>query len=349
MINALLKSLYFYEIVFTIFGVLLILESKKLKYILVILAFFGAIAWRSFSSSTSSRYFCLIIFAGTFFTAYGINAIIATKYKKQSGIIILPLIIALFCIHTPKVFSGFRNNYILDLQESLKRINIKNRENDICIFEKEYNRLNLQEAKRKIGLIPTDMGEKTIDIDSIYLKYSSLANSLFIVIPEKTNEERWSFSERNRFRKIERHITSYNHDRSVSIIRYFPPRPDINIESIFENAQLKAYVPEYDTFIYHEKGHLIWLIGGVVDEKTEIIYHAYTNIPVLLPAHRVQYGFDNLGFHINDKQFERDHIGHYRVFIRDISPAYPVSFFRAGFKRGDMFIWRTFWIRDKQN
>lgn len=347
MIDALIKTLYYYEFLLATIGVLIILKSKNIGLISIVVAVFFSIVWRSYTYTISSRYFCIIIFACFFFIAYGIKRLAYKKRTKKT--IILVLIACLFSIHIPKVFLSFRNTYISDVQESIRRINIKNSEDDICIIEKEYARLKIAEAKREIGLIPFETDNEIYDLNDIYLKFSSLANKLYIVISEKNKKRHDNIFNEKKYRTIEQFITGFNHDKHLSVIEYYPPTPNLNMNVSFKGARLKAYVPEYDTFIYYLNNRLIWLIGGDIEEKTEIIYHAYTNYPALLPASRVKYGFDNMGFYITDQKYEQDSIGKYRVFIRDIPNSYPISYFRAGFKKGDIFIWRKFWVKHIAN
>ncbi len=110
-----------------------------------------------------------------------------------------------------------------------------------------------------------------------------------------------------------------------------------NPAGVPEGAVLKAYNREFDTYVYEDKGIILWLIGCQrLERNMEVIYHINTNEPEKLPEKRKQYGFDNRGFHVKDKNvtepgIEFGKIGAYRMFKRDIPTEYNVSAVSVGF------------------
>lgn len=101
---------------------------------------------------------------------------------------------------------------------------------------------------------------------------------------------------------------------------------------------LKAYSPEYDTFVYQRDDRLIWLIGWNIDASTEIICHVHTNEPEKLPESRVLYGYDNRGFRVGSQK-EQEKLGKYRVFEDVIPNTYNVTAVVVGFKEKGKINW----------
>ncbi len=118
-----------------------------------------------------------------------------------------------------------------------------------------------------------------------------------------------------------------------------------NPEGVPEGAVLKAYSPEFDTYVYKDGDRLLWMVGwDGLDSNTEIIYHIHTNEPEKLPEHRKQYGFDNVGFWAKDNVEnasgnELESLGRYRVFERRIPKEYNVTAISVGFNTDDEITW----------
>lgn len=115
--------------------------------------------------------------------------------------------------------------------------------------------------------------------------------------------------------------------------------PDIGIP---DNAVLKAYSPDYDTFVYELDGKIIWLIGMELDANTEVIYLIYTDEPEHLPEKRLQYKFDNRGFRAKENEWAKNEllgINHYRVFEQEIPTEYNVTAIVVGFNTEGTITW----------
>ena len=122
------------------------------------------------------------------------------------------------------------------------------------------------------------------------------------------------------------------HDGRVKYVAGEPDEP--------ENAAgiLRAYSPEYDTFVYQDGDRIVWYIGYDIDPDTEILYHIFTNDGEQLPADRAEYGYDNRGFRPGGAE-EQAKNGRYRVFEKEIPSEFPVTSIRVGFNPGDGVTW----------
>ena len=116
------------------------------------------------------------------------------------------------------------------------------------------------------------------------------------------------------------------------------------IEGLPEGAVLRVWNVEHDVLVYVvNRTRMLWLIGEKIDRITELIYHIQTDEPEHLPEKRIQYGFDNRGFHIKlDERavHELDPIGHYRVFSREIPDGYNITAIDVGLNSDGTIAWR---------
>lgn len=124
-------------------------------------------------------------------------------------------------------------------------------------------------------------------------------------------------------------------DGSVSFV------PDESIsppeDPRLEGAVMKAFSPDFDTYVFEKDGTLIWLIGYDIDDHTEIIYHITTDEPEKLPENRKIYGFDNRGFRATG--FEREPLGRYRFFQKDLPDSYNITGVKVGLQSHGTVKW----------
>lgn len=107
-----------------------------------------------------------------------------------------------------------------------------------------------------------------------------------------------------------------------------------------ESAVLKAYSPEYQTYVYQDGMKLLWLIGWEgLDQNTVVFYHLHTNELEKLPENRKQYKFDNRGFRLGTEK-EQESIGQYRAFEDIIPSDYNVTAVVVGFSTDGTITWR---------
>ena len=82
------------------------------------------------------------------------------------------------------------------------------------------------------------------------------------------------------------------------------------------------------------------MVGAELNEDTALIFQTHTDEPDLLPEWRIQYGFDNQTFKIGSP-FEKEKIGKYRVFEKDIPTSYPVTAIGIAFMTKGKVHWTT--------
>ena len=251
-----------------------------------------------------------------------------------------------------KGFSSFKNNYIFDLQDRVNRIQKDEPKSDIFIYHQEFKRIgrNAADNNPHIKRLPFD---DYSDPATLYIEKGAFSNSMYLIVPNYFNSSIANDSSLHyeggvkRYSEIERFYSNAGHRKYISFYRHIPytPAPNTNIDDKLTNnhAVLKAFIPEYDAFIYQIQDRLIWLIGAPLDPKTEIIYHIHTDQPELLPASRIKYRFDNRGFRINDKS-ERERIGTYRVFEKTIPSSYHITLIKVGFYSEGKVIGRSFCV-----
>lgn len=138
------------------------------------------------------------------------------------------------------------------------------------------------------------------------------------------------------FTYIKQNRVEYVSGRAV-----FPQVKNTDLVAVAENGILKACAPDYDVYVYQFQNRLYWLIGSVIDRRTEIIFHLHTNEPEKLPARRKKYGFDNRGFRAGAKNeiTKRMRCGKYRAFVQDIPEEYNVTAVTVGFNTGGTIQW----------
>lgn len=305
--------------------------------------------WRGFSKHGTSRYYSIIILFGLFLSACASeHFIFVFKNKLVQKLVFLLLAFLLLLIHPLKDISAFRNLYILDLQNEVRTVLSEEPDNQLYIYFREFRRVGKDYLtfQEQIKIIPRT---QDFSLQEIYHNDNLLSKTAYFIISESTDEQifpvRRYYPQNGElvYSKIEHHFSGYKRNKFISVYKYFPlnPSPEINIHDYYKDAVLKAYVEEYDAFIYQEHNKLIWLIGTEIEQKTEIVYHVYTNRPDLLPEERIPYEFDNLYFRAGGKN-EVGKIGRYRVFEKDIPSEYPISFIRVGFNTDGVFISRDF-------
>lgn len=345
MTEEIIKSLYFYIAVLSCFGILILLKRDLKVGIAFFVILLFCLSWRGFSYYHSYRYYSILIFLGLYLSSYAFicfKRISKNKYiQKYTALFFFSILIL---IHIEKVFSSFRNVYILDLQDRVKRIQINEPESNIYVYDKDNTRIgyNTNTNHNRIKIFHSDIHT---DLRDLYIQNGTFRNSLYLIYPNK-----YSFRgngdkkpDAAKYFEIEHHLSNSKHTSFVSVYQHLPysPSPGIKIDQYYKHATLKAYIPEYETYIYQVQNKFVWLIGTDVEDKTEIIYHIHTSQPDLLPQNRIKHGFENWGFNINDKS-EKERIGKYRVFEKPIPSQYPVTYIGAGFNNNGVIVWRSF-------
>ena len=346
----LLKVLNFFLAGFSCLGLLLFLKKERKIGISLISILILCLIWRSFSQYVSYRYYVVFILYGLFFSAYAIARLRGVFQNELifKGVFLL-LLVVIFGSHTAKILSSFRNNYILDLQDGVRSAVACDPSNVIYIHKKEFARLWGDERKTDEQVRILSYSNK-YDINEVFLRDCHYTNSAYFFVSEKNNSpatslEKVVFKASNLLRsKVWHLVTNTKHSNIFSVYKFQLnpfPSPEVDLSTVYSDPVLKAYVPEYDAFIYQAKKKMIWLIGVDFDSETEIIYHQLTDRPDLLPKNRIEDGFDNRGFRSGDKS-KRKQIGRYFVFEKSIPSEYPITAIRAGFSANNIRYWRIF-------
>lgn len=332
------KSLFFVMTVLSCLGMLFLLKRRQRLTFLFLLSFFvlGNL-WRLFAYANSSRYYCFFIIICLYLTAYAIKCILSLAnhciIRKMCIFIIITIILL---VHLLKLLGSFNNVYIIDLQRLTKMLSFHVPNSFICIYDKEFVRYSdgSEDYNKQLKIIPSSS-----DLMNYCVANNLFGRHSFYIVAEKNNATRNTLKERvaNGFiqlRKTEHFLTSKNHNKAISVysMPQFNPSPDIPTSCFSYNAFLKSYIPEFDTFIYHDpqENKLIWLIGSFIDRNTKILFQPHTDQKNLLPESRIQYGFDNRDFRSGDK-YEKPQLSKYRIFEREIPLEYPITYIRCGF------------------
>ena len=346
-----IKSLFYCVTVLSCLGIVFFLRRNLKACIAFILILLFCVFWRSFSFSKTSRYYSVLIFSGVFLSAYAVNCFIHLfRTICVQRIIVLLLTTILLCLHLGKTFSSYKNNYILDLQDRVDKILTDEHKSDIHIYEREFQRIGRNKAitNMHVKILPSSNYNAPTDL---YIKNGSFSNNMYLIVSNEYSSfiasKPFSLFEykKKRYSEVEHFVSNAGHTKYLSVYRHFPyvPTPDLDDNQIINHAVLKAFIPEYDAFIYQAQDKMIWLIGAPIDTKTEIIYHIYTDQPELLPSYRIQYKYDNWGFRVNSKN-EREKNGKYRMFEKNIPTKYHITLIRTGFNTEGKIIWRDFYL-----
>lgn len=343
------KILFYPLTVLSCFGI--VFAVRKHLRIFLVLFFIVALCmlWRNYSFYNTSRYYSILIFIATFFSAYAISILsrVLKPLGFQSALFAL-LILVLGLFHTIKCFLGSKNSYISDLSETIQNISANGSDDDTYIYDREFMRLkNLSDPYNEHTKI--FFANQFSGLTDLYCENGSFHNNLYLIvscdypISIEQGTKRYPNNDDIKYYKVQHHFSNSRHTKYISVYKHEPflPYPDIDLSSIPVHAVLKAYIPEYDAFIFYSEDKLIWLIGSEITKKTEIVYHIYTDEADLLPKSRIQYGFENWGFFAGD-QSKRKQIGHYSYYEKPIPTKYPISYIKVGFNSSGSVVFRTF-------
>ena len=163
-------------------------------------------------------------------------------------------------------------------------------------------------------------------------------NNPHVVVPQKTSS---SFREVGHFHTNNKTgiFSIYHHTKTIPDLLKETNETDIpEIKDIVERGILKAYEPQYDTYVFQVEQELIWLIGCDISPGIEIVYNLSTDSPELLPPKRIQYGFDNKCFVVQSTN-DIKRVGRFIIFRKDIPVEYPIKTIKVGFNLEKKDIW----------
>lgn len=342
MVDDLFNILHPFLALFSCLGVICLIKNRKTCIVIVSIVLFGLL-WRLFAYSSSSRYYTVFILFGSLLTGYGVLLLLrfsSNKVKWQS--LYLLLLFLLLYTNTTDVFGSFNNKYLIDIREMVGSGFRDNPNSATLIHQKDITRITQHlHTNNEPFAIPSN---SKINIHNFYLSKNLLGRNAYFIIPEKELYKDNKTSRDEFFHMVGSFIKNSKRNDHMLIYRHlsFVPNPDIDVTQFYKDAILKAYIPEYNAFIYLVDDKIVWLIGVEIETKTEIVYQIFTDKPALLPESRIKYGFDNLAFRAykNDKEY----VGSYRLFERAIPTRYPVTLVRVGFNTDGHLICRDFYL-----
>ena len=319
----------FHVMFFPLFAVstfcLFFLKKKEKFFLSAILLY--SLLLRGICRYTSARYFCIFIFLGCFIISLLIKELNRQSLKFLLHVSLLVVILTQVTI----AFSAFENKSVLDLQETAEKISDSSKNNFLYIYNKEEKRISNGKTFRNNDETDFLIPECSVaDISLFYIKNSYFNNCLYYFLPVSKEQLHSGlvkdFPVHGQF-SINKHNSKF-----ICIYKHNPytPSPEIDLHALMSNPVLKAYIPEYDAYIYQDGLQMVWVIGRSFDKSVEIVYHLYTDRPDLLPANRVQYKFDSQGFRVGGK-YQCESIGKYLVFKKEIPTSYPVKNIKCGF------------------
>lgn len=307
----------------TFFLGLFIVRKKKLLLLLSIFVF--SFIWRCVSKFPSSRYYCVFIIYGLFLTSFSAKLLLRINKKTFYALVALFVLINIILTFLP-----YNNVYIWDLQDIIKDFSYSNPHDSIFVHNKERKRLTINKRKDKNEESDYTLNVVPDDLTFFYLKNSYFPNTLICITSESFSHGVSSVSKTQQllsnkhYARVGLLYKNKRHNSIISIYKHEPyiphPVPGDGLDLLLENCTLKAYVPEYDAFIYQNGNQLIWLIGS--EEKLWVTYRLHFD-PSKLPDHSrtdesdkenewVDFGF------MNNDSIQYKQIGKYHVFRRDI-------------------------------
>lgn len=282
------------------------------------------------SKDQASRYYSVFIFYSLFLSLIACEYL--TKRIKAKEKLHILVFLSVLALQTPKTFSGFRNNYVSDLQD-IAQDNQRKGNNKVFVYQKENKRLTYglvkNAYKEEPGLL---IKEPLNDLHEFYIKNSFFNRDVLLIIPEskQTGLDRYKNSN-GYYLKTGQFITNKKHNRYVATYwhkRYIPhPDVDISLANEIANWDIKAFIPEYETYIYKQDGNIVWLIGNELNANDKITYFIHTDFPDQLPEPRKKHRFDNRSFKFGSQS---SMFGKYTLFHKKIPDEYPVKAITCG-------------------
>lgn len=322
-----------------ILGLFVVRKKKAALLLLSILAF--SFIWRCISKFPSSRYYCIFIIYALLLSSFSARLLMRISKKAFYALIAL-----IFSANILITFLTYNNIYILDLQDVIKDLSYRNPDDKIFVHSKERKRITFYEKKDTNEETELILNEVPEDLTFFYLKNTFFPNTLFCITPESFSRSLSSASKTQqtasdkRYARIGLLFKNKKHNSVISIYKHDPytphPVPDDGLDLLLEHCNLKAYVPEYDAFIYLNGSQLIWLIG--CEEKLWVTFRLHFDSgepPDHPPVSEsdeerkwVDIGFTNN----NSKQYEQ--IGKYHIFKRNIPEDIKFEFISCAFNSG---------------
>ena len=337
--NEIIKCLTIPHVIVLIFFLIFIPKKNSIKSIFIICLFVFLYAWRLFFPIRSSRY--CSIFLIYFFIVF---SLCYNRFQKKNALICYIGIVILLCIDSAKAYHGFRNNYIIDIQDDLYLFS-NEKDNIFFIEKKEHNRFtSLFKEQSDDKIISFDKNHFT-SFDYIYNEYEYRNDNAIITASSdcdflKTLPPTRRFHNNQDVKILRRYVINRSKTKSIYLIKYEKLYPEIFKNSqiledsyasdILKNGILVSCNNVYDVFIFQKQNKVIWFIGTKIEKGTWIIFHLYRN-------KRINQ-FSNLGFHVGTKYFVKK-IGKYSIYEREIPEAHNSFYITLGFYKSGKSKW----------
>lgn len=340
---------YFFVTALAVLGFLVLIKKdiKLAAYLFFLIVF--CLFWRELKTVKSNRYYSSTLFITIHVAVFFILYLSRFNNRKIDFAIFVISCVLLFG-QMVKTYSGFRDRYVLDMKECFftlyTRAKEQNVKSNFLIHEREFERITCYcKTDGSVVTLQQDLTYSDLAHEILNHGFYSSRNTFFVKEPyRKLHENSVRLEDNNElsFLKTAQFVTNSGHNKMISVYSFAPymPVPDIDINEYYPHAELKAYFPEYEAFVYYKDNTLIWLIAGSLDNDIEIIYNVYS---------KDQHGesdkltLANHGFFPNSK-FQQPNIGKYRVYIKTLPSDHSFSHIGVGFNSGSGKIKRTFKI-----
>ena len=311
------------------FSLIILAAFKKKRKKTILFIVFFLVIWRSAFYIQSSRYCAIFLLLIPY-----IVLIFSNRLRNIKASIIASVVISLIIYNVLETFMSFNDLYICDAKEEIDLFLSNNDNNSVMITKKEFNRLKKKNRNNQFVL-----GSNSIKPDYLCQQKPWNKSIYWIDYSEPSIDYIRQFDLFS-IKQICSLITSAKKTKRLSFYKIDSKLPEdtaIIQNWLKNNASLESYSPSCNTYVFCSKKHIFWFIGIPIEDRTEIIYHLYTNNPNLLPENNIKYGFDNRGFRKNTISYKE--FDSYIVFEKDIPEDYPIERIDVGFNINGTVTW----------
>ena len=325
--------------------IIIFLNKTRNRYLFLGVVLFS-LTWRILRNTQASRYFLIFIPYSILLLAIAQRTSNISTSKRRWAAIAGVLAISIYFIFID--FSSFRNNYVFDLRDSIKYLSKNDPSAVIDIYQKERSRILNEEKYNTYDERIKAIGdyENYNNLTEYYFNKSYAPNTLFCCLKfESQRKENEFINSSSGIKKLGRVHTNKKKEAFIDVLKHPPltPVPAIDVNHFFPGCIFKAFIYEYNTFIYQCDKKIVWLIGKQIDKEIEVIYHIYSINRFDLPKYRIQFGYDNLGFNIKSTD-NLQRIDNYIVVSKEIPQNYRVRNIVCGFRnpRNNTIEWTSY-------
>lgn len=214
-------------LIILLFALLFILISrKKAQYYYLIAAVVLLFVWRSLISAYSARYYSVFLIALGVLFAFGYKELFHVKKHAWTRECLFVFLVFLVTYNTVKTFIGFPNNYLFDINDTIRR----NERIDDC----SYALIPTNEFYR-IGANVSNKFDYEIPLNDLIREYSLWGEDLYIVSQSK-DVDKGKETETN-IRLVQKHKRSSG-AKETYLFLYSPPRHQLASDNKPEGSNL---------------------------------------------------------------------------------------------------------------